>query len=62
MSIIDLLTALIKDLKKEISFETLFVDKIFPKIISLIDLGKKDSTGDVEELALLEKIGKHTQI
>ena len=47
ISIIDILVALIKDLRKEISFETLFLDKIFPKIISLLS---------VLELELLEQI------
>jgi hypothetical protein len=49
ISIIELLVALIKDFRKEISFETLFIDKIFPKIISLIN---------ITELELLEQIGK----
>lgn len=50
ISVIDLLIALIKDLRNEISFETLFIDQIFPKIITVID---------VVELELLEQISKY---
>jgi hypothetical protein len=45
--VLDLLIALIKDLRKEISFEQLFLDEVFPKVIDMIH---------VLDLELLEQI------
>jgi hypothetical protein len=47
MFILDLFVALIKDMRKFIDFSTLFLDKIFPKVISMITIFDQD---------LLEKI------
>ena len=47
ISIIELLIALVKDLRAELSFQTLFSEDIFPKIIGLIE---------VTEVELLEQI------
>ena len=51
MSVIDLLIALIKDMRTEISFETVFIDKIFPRIIQMVD---------ILNVELLEQISKYS--
>ena len=44
VSIIDLLIALIKDLRTELTFETVFIDKIFPCIVKMIDVLDLETT------------------
>lgn len=45
--VLDLLVALMKDLRKEISFEQLFLNEVFPKVIQMIN---------VLDIELLEQI------